>query len=356
MATIVQAPTFAADPNAVPETDPFGNIMRGYQLSQLPAKMKAERLKAQADLQHSQDVNRFYPLAQQQGLDLGAQNIESKRIANEAAPGLNQALLNQRNAQTGLTEQQAALYRPYTQSQINKNNAEAANAGQGSNGISISGYDEQGRPLIQVGGSKGTGNTRYGGQLVVDADGNVSVMPTKAVQTAIQNRQVGEDVASPFIEQIVSNLPQFQTATKRAQSSVSGAANQLGLSGFIDSNPYAQMFGLSSALPSQKATGEAALTSAAEGLLKASALNNTGENFTKVRAAIEPRAGESAAGYSRRIHDYFGTISKNTAEAQRRNATGFATGINTNGPVAPPNPALSSLSDEQLAAIANGGQ
>ena len=376
----VQMPDFSSDPNAVPKSDPFGNVLRGYQLSQLPAQMKAQRAKAQQDAQHAADVNKFYPLAQQQGLDLGQENIQSKQIANQSAPGLNAALLNQRNAQASLYGQQANKYGALTDSQINRNNAEAAKAGQPTNGVAITGYDEQGRPIIQVGGSGGT-SARNGGRTGVDENGNIVSELTQGNKTAIQNKVIGQEVVKPFLDEVIKNVPQFQTPERKAQLAASSIFNQFGLAKWQDNNPYAQTFGLSSNLPSQKAAGDAAITNSVEGLLKQMNLKANDQQVAMVQKALAPQPGESESGYRDRATKFIQDLDTNTNSGKKFLATGVNTGVNTNGPYnnvtnapqpqvqpqqapqqmppqqAPaPNPGLAHLTDEQLAQIANGGR
>jgi hypothetical protein len=366
MATIVQAPTFAADPNAVPATDPFGNVMRGYQLSQLPAKLKAERQQAQANLQKTQQENAYYPKMQDSALALQAAQTQGKQLENQYYPQLTGAQIAQLQAQTGLTGQQSSWYGRLTQSEIAKNQAEAAKAGQADNGIIM--YDANGNPIVQIGGSGGSG-ARNGGRLGTDANGNVVSELTSSNKTAVQNRKIGEDVVKPFIDQIVANVPQFQTAGKRAQSAVSGVFNQAGLADWQDNNPITQLVGLNSNLPSQQATGQSAIINSTEGLVKALGLRPTDQQTAMIQKALAPQPGESEKGYRTRVLSFAQTLSDNTNNAQKMLATGINTGVQqapygnvTNAIPAPqqqppaPNPQLSQITDEQLAQIANGGQ
>lgn len=361
----IQYPDFRADPNAVPNAGGWSNIIsnaqKGYMLSQLPAQMKMQKALQQAQLQKSQQEAYYYPQQQESQLRLQGAQTQGAELQNQYYPQLTQAQLDQSAAQTGLLGQQSAMYKPLTQSQIALNQAQAAKAGQGDNGITI-GTDENGKPIIQIGGSGGGASSRNGGRLGTDDKGNITSELTQGNKTAIQNRKIGEDVVEPFINQIVDNLPQFQTETKKAQSAVSGAANRVGLAGFIDKNPLTQKLGLSSTLPSQKATGEAAVITSTDGLIKALGLRPTDQQTAGIQKIMAPRAGESAEGYKTRVKAFWSTLQNNTSNAQKMLATGINTGVNLNGPQAQPqqapapNPALSHLTDEQLAQIANGGQ
>lgn len=340
----IQYPDFRADPNGAPKISGWPSFIeslsKGYQLAQMPQQVRDQNALRQAQLSKAQSEAQYYPQMQQAAL-------ESQQQQNQYNPSIWDSQINESNAKTGLTNQQTRLYPQLTASEISKNNAEAAKARQGENGIFV-GVDDKGNPIVQIGGS-GSGGARSGGRLGTDSEGNITSELTTGNKTTIQNRKIGEDIAAPFIKQIIDTLPQFQTATKRTQSAVSGVANQIGLSNFIDNNPYAQIFGLDSTLPSQKAAGEAALTSAAEGLLKASALHNTGENFTKIRKVVEPVRGESAKGYEDRIRAYFKTIEKNTGDSQKKLATGIPTGLKVAGaPASIPN----STTGNNLKAIA----
>lgn len=325
MATIVQAPTFAADPNAVPNVDPFGNVMRGYQLSQLPSKLKAERQQAQANLQKTQLENQQYiPLT-------------NSEIA-------------QRQAQTGLTNQQSSWYGRLTGSEIAKNQAEAAKAGQADNGITV-GVDANGNPIVQIGGSS-KGGARSGGRLGVDEYGNVTSELTPGNKGAVQKRVIGEQVMQPFIEDLVKNMPQFQTGQRQLQSSVSGLFNQVGAGEWLDKQGAAKSLGLDSTLPSQKATADASLTTTVDGMLNALNFKATDQQTKSIESIMAPKRGESAKGYRDRITRFSQQLAQNSAEAQKFNATGVPTGININGQAAPrqapaPNPQLSQVTPQQ---------
>lgn len=365
----IQYPDFRADPNAVPNAGGWQNIIsnvqKGYMLSQLPAQMKMQRALQQAQLQKSQQEAYYYPQQQESQLGLQRAQTEGANLSNRYYVPSMEADLAAKKAQTNYTNLQGSLI----PSQISLNQAQAAKATQADNGITI-GTDADGRPIIQIGGTGGAGG-RSGGRLGTDDKGNVSSELTTPNKTSVQSRQLGEKTVKPFIDQIVANVPQFQTATKQAQSAASGFLNQFGLAKWQDQNPITQMIGLNSNLPSQKAAGESAIINSAEGLIKALGLRSTDQQTAMIQKAIAPQPGESEAGYRKRFLNFAKTLSDNTNDISKTLATGVSTGVNINGqPSLPaqmqpqgqpqqaptPNPGLSHLTDEQLAQIANGGQ
>jgi hypothetical protein len=333
----IQYPDFRADPNSVPNAggwqNVISNVQKGYMLSQLPAQMKMQRALQQAQLQKAQQEAYYYPQQQESQLGLQRAQTEGAQLQNQYYPQLTEAQLSQSAAQTGLLGQQSAMYRPLTQSQIDLNRAQAAKAGQADNGITI-GTDADGRPIIQIGGTGG-GGARSGGRLGVDDKGNVTSELTTPNKTAVQNRKIGDDIVKPFIDQIVANVPQFQTHQKRAQAAVSGLFNQFGAGDWLDQQALAKKAGLSSALPSQLATGQSAIINSTEGLVKALGLRPTDQQTAMIQKALAPQRGESEKGYRARVLDFARTLSNNTNQSQKLLATGLNTGVNINGPQTP---------------------
>lgn len=186
--------------------------------------------------------------------------------------------------------------------------ANATQLTNGSNGIQVS-TDEQGRPIVKIGGaSSGRGQ----GGLGMDADGNLISLPTTATQTNLQQRSIGEQVAQPFLQDITKNLPQFQNIGKQGLTAAEGVLNK---------------FGADFDAPSQKAKGEAAITLASEGLLKSFGLYGAHANIEEIKNTLQPKSGESVAGYKRRIIDYANTTIKN-AQGATKNLAGIKVGAN----------------------------
>lgn len=174
----------------------------------------------------------------------------------------------------------------------------------GSNGIQVS-TDDQGRPIVKIGGSA-SGN-RSGGGLATDAYGNLISNPTTTTQTNLQQRDIGKDVAVPYLDELANNLPQFQNLGKRGLTAAEGVLNN---------------FGADFKAPSEKATGESAITLASEGLLKAFGLYGAHANIEEVKATLRPQWGESKKGYEKRIQAYKAdTI--NNAIAQKEKLAGI---------------------------------
>lgn len=352
----IQYPSFTADPNSVPKINGLpgliDSVQKGYQLSQLPDQLKMQQQLQAAKLQQAQQQSYYYPKQQEA-------ELQGKLLQNQYYPQMQNAQLAQDAAQTGYLNSQRQYYPSLINSEIAKNNAEAAKAGQSQNGIAITGYDEQGRPIIQIGGSGGT-SSRNGGRLGTDANGNINSELTNANKTAVQNRKIGDDIVKPFIDQIISNVPQFQTYGKQAQTQASSIANKFGISADIMKN-----IGLDASLPSQQAAGQAAIATSTEGLIKALGLRPTDQQTAMIQRAIAPQPGESKDAYTKRILDFANTLSQNSKNAQQLLATGINTGVNVNGQqnnyaqsqqVGTPNPDYAHMTDAQLAQIANGGQ
>lgn len=329
----IQYPDFRADPNSVPNAggwqNVISNVQKGYMLSQLPAQMKMQRALQQAQLQKAQQDVYYNPQIQESQLGLQRAQTEGANLGNEYYVPSIEADIAAKKAQTNYTNLQGTLI----PSQIALNQAQAAKAGQADNGITI-GTDADGRPIIQIGGTGGAG-ARSGGRLGVDDKGNVTSELTTPNKTAVQNRKIGDDIVKPFIDQIVANVPQFQTHQKRAQTAISGIFNQFGAGNWLDKQGLAKKAGLNSALPSQLATGQSAIINSTEGLLKALGLRPTDQQTAMIQKALAPQPGESEKGYRARVLNFARTLSNNTNQSQKLLATGLNTGVNINGPQTP---------------------
>jgi len=351
----INYPDFRADPNAAPQLNALPSLtqslQKGYMLAQLPQQLKMQRALQQSELERNQMQNYYYPQMQDAQLAQTNAATQGQVLQNNAFPSLSNAQIEQIKALTGqamagtrLTNQEANLYEPLTRSQIAKNMADLNRT---DNGITV-GVDENGRPLVQIGGSSKGGTGSMGGKLMIDADGNVISQPTRQNTSKIQNAQLGEETAAPFIDQIIKSMPQFQTPGKRFERGVASAANMIGLGNF------ANAFGVDTNLPSQYAQGLAAINTAAEGLLSASNLNSTEENLNKFIKNLTPLQGESQSGYRNRVKKFYNTIQFKNMNTAKKLASGFNTGINVNGPQANSqpqrNPALAHLSDEEILA------
>jgi len=67
--------------------DIFGDLLKGYQISQEPRRMRDEAMQRELANQMMQMQNEFYPQVQQQNLDIGDVNLQSGRLNLDALPG-----------------------------------------------------------------------------------------------------------------------------------------------------------------------------------------------------------------------------------------------------------------------------
>lgn len=157
-----------------------------------------------------------------------------------------------------------------------------SNALAGQNGITV--YDPQGNPMVQIGGGS-TGKGGAGG-IYQSPTGKQYQTPTKATQTNLQQRIVGQELVEPYVQNMIKNLPQFQSNWTKAKSSLEGFANR--------------NLGTNFDLPSKLQEGMASKGLAAEGMLKEFGLNATGKNLQRMEAILTPGEDESAEGYANR--------------------------------------------------------
>lgn len=156
------------------------------------------------------------------------------------------------------------------------------NALAGQQGITV--FDPQGNPMVQIGGSSG-GKAGAGG-IYQSPTGTQYQTPTKAAQTNLQQRIVGQELVEPYIQNMIKTLPQFQSAWTRGQSSTEGFANR--------------WLGTNFKLPSELQEGIASKGLAAEGMLKEFGLNATGKNLQRMESILTPGKDESTEGYKER--------------------------------------------------------
>ena len=163
---------------------------------------------------------------------------------------------------------------------------------QGSKGISITTDPETGVPLIQIGGSGGSGTK--GGTLVQNpVTGQTYSTPTGAVSTSLQNRIIGEEQLKPIVENIIKTVPQFQSGWTKLQSKLEGGLNEWA----------PKSWGVDYDLPSQQQKGKALLSQSAESMVKLYGLHANARNVAEVKNILEPHEGESGQGYSRRVSE-----------------------------------------------------
>ena len=181
---------------------------------------------------------------------------------------------------------------------------------QGSNGVTVGVDPDTGLPLVQIGGSGGRGSP--GGKLYQTQNGEILAQPTGAQATNLQGRVVGAETVEPFINEVAETLPQFQNPKTKATSFAQGLSNA-----FLGSN-YS--------LPSQQASGKAALKEASEGMLKSFGLNATGANREAMEEILTPTFGESPEGYKQRVTQQAEAFAKNKDYAKKSLRRGVSIG------------------------------
>jgi hypothetical protein len=142
---------------------------------------------------------------------------------------------------------------------------------QGKQGVVV--YDKDGKPMVQVGGTGGSGRGGVGGTFR-DSNGNVVSMPTNQSTTTAQNAIMGSLNANQYINDMVKNLPKFQNPVTYGEEKLSGLSNAL--------------FGTNFPLPSEKTQGLASLKSSAEGLIKTFGIRPTDKNMETVQSILQP--------------------------------------------------------------------
>lgn len=289
--------------------DFLNNAYKGYQMASLPEQQKADKqaqdLKNQLVTAQTQSAvlkNKYTPQKMQD-----EQQLNAARLKNfDAQTNLANAQTSAVGQPTGQMAQLFALQSRYPQgsAQWNQINDVITKLGQGQAPTTIS-YDENGRPIVSVGGSGG--GRRGAGGLGLDANGNVISMPTTATQTNLQGRITGEQIATPFVNDLVKKLPQFQTLTGKAK---------------LGGERFANLLGANFKGPSDAAAGAMDVTNAAEGLIKAAGLYGAHANLDTMMKVLQPVSGESADRYKDRIANYMDIVLGNTGKAQS-SLTGF---------------------------------
>jgi len=168
----------------------------------------------------------------------------------------------------------------------------------GSNGTTV--FDPaSGNPLVQIGGAAGRSG---GGTFMNPTTGEITSQPTGATASNLQQRVVGADALKPYVQKILETMPQFQSPVNQASLLGQKLANAFGGQNF--------------ALPSQEASGKAAIKEASEGMLKTFGLNATGANRQAMEDIVKPKFGESSDGYARRVKEQAAAYAQNKKLAQ----------------------------------------
>ncbi len=169
----------------------------------------------------------------------------------------------------------------------------------GSNGTTV--FDPQtGNPLVQIGGMGGKSG---GGTFANPLTGEITSQPTGATASNLQGRIVGTEAVKPYLEEIIKTLPQFQNAGTAATLYGQKLANSLGGQNF--------------SLPSEQASGKAAIKEASEGMIKSFGLNATGANRQAMEDILKPHFGESPQGYAERVQKQASAYANNQELAKQ---------------------------------------
>lgn len=215
---------------------------------------------------------------------------EGAQLAFDTDIGYKQALTNAANRPSQMTGETAQLF-ALRNSMNNPDDRKIvddilARKAAGSSGTTV--FDPaSGQPLVQIGG--GSGKSSGGGAFMNPVTGEMISQPTPASATNLQGRVVGAEAVKPYLEKIVEDLPQFRDPVTQATTYAQKLANAF--------------LGADYRLPSQEASGKAAIKEASEGMLKSFGLNATGANRQAMEDILKPRFGESKDGYAERVRD-----------------------------------------------------
>ncbi len=158
----------------------------------------------------------------------------------------------------------------------------------------------------------GTMRGGQGGTFIDKTTGKIISTDTTKQAAFDQSAIAAIERIKPQIERIANTLPQFQQAASRGAATLQGWANN-----YLNANYQ---------LPSDWASGKAALESAPEGLLKAFGLTTTDQSLNMMRKIIEPVPGESKNGYKTRVINAMKEFSGFAQESRDRLAKGIQVG------------------------------
>jgi hypothetical protein len=171
--------------------------------------------------------------------------------------------------------------------------------GSGTNGTSVS-FDENGQPLVQIGGRGGRGLA--GSTIQNPETGDTYSIPTGSTATNLQGRVIGSEQAAPYIERVISELPQFQGGVAQGKLFGESLSNAL--------------LGTHFKGPSKYALGHSAVKEASEGMVKAFGLNATGGNRQAMEDILKPQWGEDSEGYRNRVMQQASAYAENSNKAK----------------------------------------
>jgi hypothetical protein len=175
-------------------------------------------------------------------------------------------------------------------------------------------YDANGNPIFQSGDATvkdprfGSSRSGAGGTYIDPITGKKISTDTNSMTSTDQNSLAGAQRVTPIINEIIQTLPQFQTAKQRGIEKVEGVSNAL--------------LGTDYQKPSELALGEADISMAAEGLIKAYGLRVSDQALNMMKDAIKPKFGESPNGYKNRLVNTLNKISEFEGQSKERLSEG----------------------------------
>lgn len=127
--------------------------------------------------------------------------------------------------------------------------------------------------------------------------------------TSLDQQTIGAiQRVQPLLKDLTDNLSPFQTLSGQGKLQSEKLGNYL--------------FGMNNKAPSMYATGQSALQTAPESLLKAWGLNVTNESQEAMRKSVQPIFGESAQGYTQRVLHTLMQLQENQRQAKNRLKSG----------------------------------
>lgn len=207
-------------------------------------------------------------------------------------------------ARTGLSqaEAKAAIARSSASYALaNLHNAAARNTG------------VQGQMLDQYLKDKkfGSNKSGAGGTYVDPQTGQVISTPTNATTTQDQRTIMATERVKPLIQDIIKNIPQFQTAQSKAALKLQQIGN---------------LAGGNYPLPDQYAQAQQDLELAPESLLKAYGLNVTDDSLKTMKEALTPKYGQTAKGAEKMLYRTLDHIQVTQQQAMNAQSEGIPVG------------------------------
>ncbi len=168
--------------------------------------------------------------------------------------------------------------------------------------------------MLSAGKNPTMGSNRSGaGGTYIDPMTGQQISTDTSQQTTRDQRTIaGLQNAQQYLGNVIQQMPQFVTGWQKASLAGQGLANSWGGANFQG--------------PSNYATAQASLKSAAEGVINGFGLNATGENVQTVLGIMKPDEGESPQYYQQRVINQLADFSDQEHRATGRLAGGIPVG------------------------------